>query len=158
MADPQPAFRYACICERLRAAEQRGYGNAMDDGWGEPEHIKAAVAAARAEMQAQWDRINLAAIRAGKMDAFYWVQQGQRDERKKWVDLARGDSKAYDLGQSDERARIRAAVEARTAGRERMEWDEEFIDQVAAHNAYIDCVRDVLAVIDGNSEGPPPTR
>jgi hypothetical protein len=49
MADPQPAFRYACICERLRAAEQRGYGNAMDDGWGEPEHIKAAVDRAKRE-------------------------------------------------------------------------------------------------------------
>lgn len=32
-----------CICDRLRLARDRGYGEAMDDGWGEPGHIKAAV-------------------------------------------------------------------------------------------------------------------
>jgi hypothetical protein len=37
-------------------------------------------------------------------------ERGQRDEREKWVDLARGDSRAYDLGVSDERLRIRKAV------------------------------------------------
>lgn len=47
-----------CICDALRACEERvsrafheagyaaGYGAAMDDGWGEPGHIKEAVAAA----------------------------------------------------------------------------------------------------------------
>ena len=35
-----------CICDRLRQARDRGYSEAMDDGWGEPEHIRQAVAAA----------------------------------------------------------------------------------------------------------------
>jgi len=39
-------------------------------------------------------------------------EQGQRDERAKWVDLARGDSRAYDLGCSDTLAAAVAAVEA----------------------------------------------
>lgn len=55
-----------CICDALRACEDRvsrafheagyaaGYGAAMDDGWGEPGHIKEAVAAALAvEMTGQ---------------------------------------------------------------------------------------------------------
>ncbi len=63
-----------------------------------------------------------------------------------------GRHKGYGQGQRDERARIRAAVEAMTAGRERMEYDEDRADQVAAHNAYIDCVCDVLAVIDADGE------
>lgn len=48
----------ACICAALRACEDRvsrasheagyaaGYGAGMDDGWGEPGHIKAALDAA----------------------------------------------------------------------------------------------------------------
>ncbi len=35
-----------CICERLRKARDRGYSEAMDDGWGEPIHIEEAVNAA----------------------------------------------------------------------------------------------------------------
>jgi hypothetical protein len=41
-------------------------------------------------------------------------------------------------------------VKALTAGRERMEYDEYRADQVAAHNAYIDCVVDVIAAIKGD--------
>ena len=43
-----------CICDALRACEERGlsagyttgYGAAMEDGWGEPGHIAEAVSAA----------------------------------------------------------------------------------------------------------------
>jgi len=43
---------FPCICERLRAARDRGYGEAMDDGWGNPGHIKAAVEAERERIRA----------------------------------------------------------------------------------------------------------
>lgn len=35
-----------CICEQLRTARDRGYSEACDDGWGEPEHIKEALSMA----------------------------------------------------------------------------------------------------------------
>jgi hypothetical protein len=37
----------SCICPEIRKAFHNGYGAAMDDGWGEPGHIKAAVTAER---------------------------------------------------------------------------------------------------------------
>jgi len=40
-----------CVCDIIGQAERRGYGigygSAMDDGWGEPGHIKVAVVAER---------------------------------------------------------------------------------------------------------------
>jgi len=66
MADHEPECYFwepsniSCICDRLRLARDRGYGEAMDDGWGEPEHIKAAVIVERER------------IREGVMD-FYRV-------------------------------------------------------------------------------------
>lgn len=44
--EPMLSAQDWCICDRLRKARDRGYSEACDDGWGEPEHIKEAISAA----------------------------------------------------------------------------------------------------------------
>jgi hypothetical protein len=48
--------KLVCLCESLTKAEHRGYligyGAAMEDGWGEPGHIKAALDEAAQRVEA----------------------------------------------------------------------------------------------------------
>jgi hypothetical protein len=63
-----------CICDRLRLARDRGYGEAMDDGWGEPGHIKVAV-------ESEQDRIRKA-VEGLKVIHVTWADPGD-----KWAHL-----------------------------------------------------------------------
>jgi hypothetical protein len=104
-----------CIARVIDGAMAVGYGNAMDDGWGEPEHIKAAVAAARTEGYYEGRASNIRNLR----DA-----------------------------QRDERARIRAAVEALAISLVNMRLD--MYDEDDYQQAVL--LSDVIAVIDGETQ------
>ena len=53
---PVEDYWRTCVCDELKQATGRGYlvgyGAAMDDGWGEPGHIAAALDAAVQRVEA----------------------------------------------------------------------------------------------------------